>query len=172
MLAHCPELFAAGTKVPGMVLNIDVAPALLAAAGLRAPDDMQGRSFLALAQGKEAGWRDYFLYEYFWERNYPQTPTLHAIRTDRYKYVHYHGVWDTDELYDLSADPLETKNLIAAAEHQPLVRQLNQLLFDTLEATGGMYIPLYRDRGRPQVLRRAGGSEPGDFPPWMVRPEE
>ena len=168
MLANCPELFKPGTKTDGMVLNIDIAPTLLAAAGLRAPDAMQGRSFLALAQGKESNWRDNFLYEYFWERNYPATPTMHAIRTDRHKYVHYYGVWDTDELYDIKADPLERKNLIVSPEHQQLVARLNQLLFDTLEATGGMSIPLCRDRGRPQVLRRVGGSKPGDFPPWMM----
>jgi N-acetylglucosamine-6-sulfatase len=171
LLGQCPELYEGGTKVTGMVLNIDIAPTLLAAAGLRAPDEMQGRSFLDLARGKESKWRDYFLYEYFWERNYPQTPTLHAIRTDRYKYIHYNGVYDTDELYDIQADPLERRNLIADEEHQPRVQRLNDLLFDTLEASGGMYIPLYRDRGLPQVLRRTDRSKPGEFPEWMMRDE-
>ena len=41
------------------------------------------------------------LYEYFWEWNYPHTPTVHAVIGQRYKYIRYHGVWDTDELYDL-----------------------------------------------------------------------
>jgi len=171
MIMRCPELFKAGTKVRGMVLNMDVGPTLLEAAGLRAPASMQGRSFVGLAQGRASGWRDHFLYEYFWERNYPQTPTLHSLRTDRYKYIHYHGIWDTDELYDLEKDPLEQNNLIASKEHQPLVEKLNRQMFDVMEATGGMYIPLSRDRGRPQVMRRASGSQQGDFPPWMIRKE-
>ncbi len=168
MLARCPELFPKPSKPEGMVLNIDVAPTLLAAAGLRAPAAMQGRNFLPLGQGVSSPWRQSFVYEYFWEKNYPQTPTLHAVRTNRYKYIRYHGVWDTDELYDLLEDPLETRNLIASKEHEPLVRQLNRELFDFLEASGGMSIPLYRDRGDSHVLRRSTGSKPGDFPPWMI----
>jgi N-acetylglucosamine-6-sulfatase len=171
MVARCPELFQPGTKTRGMVLNIDLGPSLLAVAGFRAPASMQGRNFLPLAQGKEKNWREHFLYEYFWERNYPQTPTLHAIRTDRFKYIHYHGIWDTDELYDLQADPLETMNLIADPGREATVKRLNNLLFETLEATGGMHIPLTRDRGRPQVMRRAKGSAQGEFPPWMIRNE-
>ena len=169
LIARCPEMFKAGTKVPGMVLNIDIAPTVLAAAGVRAPRQMQGRSFLELGQGKSAGWRDQFLYEYFWERKFPETPTLHAIRTDRYKYVHYWGIWDTDELYDLQADPLETKNLIVSPRHQPIVKKLHAALFDTLEATGGMQIPLHRENSQQQYFRRMDGPRPGDFPPWMMR---
>ncbi|MGH9846830.1 MAG: hypothetical protein ACREEM_49665, partial [Blastocatellia bacterium] len=73
-----------------------------------------------------------------------------------------------DELYDLVADPLETDNLIFSKEHQPIVKQMNQQLFDRLNATSGMYIPLYRDRGGQQNLRRKAGSKAATFPPeWM-----
>ena len=37
--------------------------------------------------------------------------------------------------------------------------------------SGGMYIPLYRDRGLPQVLRRTDRCKPGEFPEWMMRDE-
>ncbi len=69
---------------------------------------MVGRSFMALAKGGKVNWRETLLYEYYWERNFPQTPTLHALRGKQYKYIHYHGIWDIDELYDLAVDPLET----------------------------------------------------------------
>ena len=52
-----------------------------------------------------------FLYEYYWERNFPQTPTTFALRDDRYKFIRYHGLWDVDELFDLTADPDEMNNL-------------------------------------------------------------
>ncbi len=99
-------------------------------------------------------WRDAIFYEYYWERNFPQTPTVHAIRTDRYKYMHYHGIWDTDELYDLQNDPTEMNNLINDPDHKALVQQLNKRLFDWLEKTEGMLIPLRRDSGNPMNKRK------------------
>jgi N-acetylglucosamine-6-sulfatase len=78
--------------------------------------------------------------------------------------------WDTDELYDLQADPLETRNLLRDPAHRETVSRLNAQLFDTLAATGGMYIPLSPDRGGSQNLRRRGGSKAADFPsPFFAR---
>ena len=170
MLAHCPQLTKPGTVVTQLVANLDVAPTFLDAAGLVPPKSMQGRSILPLLRGESpADWRDHLLYEYYWERNFPQTPAMHAIRTDRYKYVHYYGVWDTDELYDLASDPREATNLINSPEHERLVERLKDQMFTSLEATGGMYIPLYRDKGKPNNLRHPGRGKAAEFPPEMIR---
>ena len=112
LIVHCPELFVGGRRRPEMVLNIDLAPTLLEAGGAPVPDTMHGRSFLGLLTGETAGWRDAFLYEYFWERAFPQTPTVLGVRGDRYKLMRFHGVWDRHELYDLEADPGEMRNLL------------------------------------------------------------
>ena len=85
LLVQCPELFRGGTVVGEVVANIDIAPTILEAAGLRAPDDMDGRSFLPLAEGRRAPWRDHLLYEYYWEWAFPHTPTIYALRGDQYK---------------------------------------------------------------------------------------
>lgn len=169
MLMQCPELFKAGTTVEQVVANVDIAPTFLEAAGLQTPKQMAGKSFIPVAQGKNVPWRNALLYEYFWERNFPQTPTMHALRGERYKYIHVHGIWDADELYDLQNDPLETTNLIFSPEHQDVVKQMNKQLFETLESTAGMYVPFYADRGGSQRLRRAGGSKVADFPPQFIR---
>lgn len=170
MIAHCPELFrGGGREVKSVVANIDIAPTFLEAAGLRAPEYMDGRSFIPVAQGKRIAWRDALLYEYYWERNFPHTPTIHALRGDRYKYIHYHGIWDTDELYDLQNDPLERRNLINDPAHASVVREMNRKLFAMLEASDGMYIPLYPDRGSQQNKRRPNGSRAADFPPPFYR---
>jgi N-acetylglucosamine-6-sulfatase len=129
---------------------------------------MDGKSFIGLAQGNETGWRDKLLYEYYWERNFPHTPTIHALRTDQYKYIHYFGLWDIDELYDLKNDPDETKNLFLDPAQRQIVQRLNQQLFDVLKETDGMYIPLQPDRGGVNNLRRQGGSKPADFPPQLI----
>ena len=73
---------------------------------------MHGRSFHRLVDGASAEWRDAFLYEYFWERAFPQTPTVLGVRGDRYKLIRFHGVWEPYELYDLQADPHEMYNLL------------------------------------------------------------
>ncbi len=147
LLAYCPELIKPGTEVEPMVQNIDIAPTILEAAGVRPPKEMNvdGKSFLSLLEKKEIHWRDAIFYEYYWERSFPQTPTVHAVRTDRYKYIHYHGIWDIDELYDLKNDPEELNNLIDSPEQQDLVIELNKKMYDWLERTNGMLIPLKRD---------------------------
>jgi N-acetylglucosamine-6-sulfatase len=111
MIAHCPDLFGGRTSVDGMALNIDVAPTFLDAAGLEPAAGMHGESLLRLLNG--AGpWRNQFLYEYFWQRGFPQTPTVTGLRTERYSYMRYHGVWDVNELYDIQSDPFQMCNLL------------------------------------------------------------
>ncbi|HVV00819.1 MAG TPA: sulfatase [Verrucomicrobiae bacterium] len=169
LLIQCPELFKAGTVLNKMVANIDIAPTFLEAAGLKAPAYMDGKSFISVAQGKDVPWRTSLLYEYYWERNYPQTPTMHALRTEQYKYIHYYGIWDTDELYDIKNDPNEMKNLIRLPAYQKIVKRMNREMFAQLKATGGMYIPLHADRGNPNNLRRIGGSKAATFPEYLMR---
>jgi N-acetylglucosamine-6-sulfatase len=171
MLMRAPGA-AGGTVVEKVVANIDVAPTLLEAAGLRPPGDLDGRSMLPLLQDHGAPWRSELLYEYFWERNFPQTPTVHALRGDRYKYIRYHGIWDADELYDLREDPHETRNLIASPEHLEIVAEMNRRLFEILDETGGMSIPLSPDRGRQNRLRRPDLASPAPFPAPLIAPEE
>jgi N-acetylglucosamine-6-sulfatase len=169
MLARCPELAKGGQTVKQVVANLDIMPTVLAAAGVQPPKDLPGQSMLPLMRGEKTPWRDSLLYEYYWERNFPQTPTMFALRGDRYKYIHYYGIWDSDELYDLSEDPQETTNLIYKPEVQTVVREMNRKLFATLEETGGMSIALYPDRGNQQNLRNPTGSKAADFPPQLVR---
>jgi N-acetylglucosamine-6-sulfatase len=161
----------ASRRVDAVVANIDIAPTILEAAGLT-PPMMDGRSFLSLARGESPAWRDTLLYEYYWERNFPQTPTVHALRGAQYKYIRYHGLWDTDELYDLQADPREMRNLIRDPRHQDVVTRMNAALFDTLGATDGLNMPLARDRGVPQALRRRSGSPAAVFPASAFAPEK
>jgi len=170
MLMRCPELFKGGTVVDEIVANIDVAPSLLEAAGLMPAPNSEGGSVLPLARGERVPWRDALLYEYYWERNFPQTPTTHAVRNSRYKYVHYHGIWDIDELYDLQADPLEADNLIHSPGHEGVIAKLNAQLFEMLKATGGMGIPLAEDAGEVNRLRRTDKAKAAEFPPELLKP--
>ncbi|WCM25084.1 sulfatase [Sphingomonas sp. QA11] len=169
LLARCPALFGPGT-VDQVVANIDVAPTMLAVAGLEAPASMAGANALPLAQGRTIPWRTELLYEYYWERNFPQTPTVHALREDRYKYMHFHGIWDIDELYDLQADPGEADNLLARPGHEALAERMSKKLFARLEESGGMQIPLSPDSGERNDLRDPKGPKGAPFPDSFLRP--
>jgi len=144
MLAWAPGFIAPGSTVRELVRNIDVAPTILALAGVAPPADMDGRSVLGALRGEPAGEPVELLYEYYWEYAFPHTPTVFALRGPRYKYIYYHGVWDLNELYDLQTDSLEQHNLIEVPALQERIRAMRDRLFDRLEAGGGMRIPLRR----------------------------
>jgi len=81
---------------------------------------------------------------------------MFGVRTDQYKYITYHGIWDKDELYDMQNDPDEMFNLIDLPEHKDRIPQMRKKVFDWLENTNGMKIPLKRaglwqaDKRRPE----------------------
>ena len=172
MVMRCPELFKGGQTISEVVANIDVAPTLLEAAGIEKFEQMDGESFLGLLKGEKAQWRDYLLYEYYWERNYPQTPTMHAVCGKKYKYVRYHGVWDVDELFDLENDPDEKRNLINDPDHQETVAKLNKRLFELLKETKGTEMPILEDRGTKFLHRKRDGTKTAPFPDWFYRQPE
>ena len=170
MLMQCPEIIDGGKVVEEVVANIDIAPTVMEAMGLKKPAHMDGQSFLKLAQGQSIPWRDYFLYAYYWEQNYPQTPTHFSLRGDQYKYTTYYGLWDTDELFDIRADPMEQNNLIHDPEFAKTKKQMQDRLYSMMDELGGMEIPLNPPRGRQQNkrLRGRGGDQAADFPKAMV----
>ncbi|RYZ19705.1 MAG: DUF4976 domain-containing protein, partial [Sphingobacteriales bacterium] len=143
LLAWSPSLIAKGVVINQMILNLDIAPTILELAGIARPADMQGQSFLGLLKGQAPSkWRDKVYYEYYWEFSFPQTPTIFSVRSDRYKYIFNQGVWDANELYDLQADPYEMNNLIRKPDLQQVAADLKKDLWDWLEKTGGLQIPL------------------------------
>ena len=115
MLVRYPRLFGKGWVVDEMVLNIDLAPTFLDLAGVPVPREMQGVSWKALAAGrKPANWRQSFLAEYFYESGV-NVPTIVGVRTAGAKLVTYPGHAEWTEVFDLTVDPYEVKNLAADA---------------------------------------------------------
>jgi len=105
---------AHGRLESAMTLNIDFAPTLLELAGVNPPAGMQGRSLAPLlANHRPIKWRSDFFYEHHYA---PQIiPPSEGVRTERWAYIRWINTQPTvEELYDLKADPAESRNLIAA----------------------------------------------------------
>jgi N-acetylglucosamine-6-sulfatase len=137
-----PKLARAGAKNRNLLICQDIAPTLIELAGGKPGPQIQGRSIVPLFKGKKTPWRKAVLAEYWAEQAYPWLigMTYKAIRTDRYKLIHWVNRdrdHELDELYDLDKDPYELKNLIRskpyAAIRDKLRRDLKVLV---AEATG------------------------------------
>jgi arylsulfatase A-like enzyme len=126
LLMRLPSLAKAGRSIDELVLNIDLAPTVLELAGAAAPAGLHGHSLVPLLRGRSVAWRDSFLIEYFSDRVFPWVANLgyRAVRTRRYKYIHYVELTGMDELYDLDADPYELANLAGEKSGRAPLRQL------------------------------------------------
>ena len=63
--------------------------------------------------------------------------------------MRYMGVWDQNELYDIKNDPDEIHNLIKEPKYQPIAKKMVGELFDWLEDTKGLQIPIKRTVKHP-----------------------
>jgi len=170
LILHGPGRFSEAREVTGLARNIDIAPTLLDLAGVAIPDHYEGRSLVPLADGVDAGPDPALVYEYYWEFNYPQTPSTFALRDDRYKYVQYHGVWDTEELFDLEADPHELHNLIQAPAQQNRVIAMRRALYAALSPQDGRpAVPFTARYNQGAVFWSPAASEATPYPPHWAR---
>ena len=134
LVIRYPRLIEAGSTRDELVLSIDLAPTLLDLAGTKPTAPMHGRSLVPLLKGEAADWRTSFLVEYYTDTVFPRVLDMgyKAVRTDRYKYIHYLQLKGMDELYDLESDPYEMKNLIAEPSSWPVLRQMKTELLRLL----------------------------------------
>ena len=130
LLVRYPRRVPAGATPGELVLSIDLAPTLLALAGLTPAATIQGRSLLPIVERTGADWRASFLIEYYSDTVFPRIRNMGyaAVRTDRYKLIEYRELTGMDELYDLEADPLEEHNLFGRAEAAPTLARMRSEL--------------------------------------------
>jgi len=129
LLMRWPGQIKAGSTINTMVQNIDYAPTILDIAGEKIPGWMQGVSLKSLVTGKQKTLkRDYLYYHYYeYVRDHTVIPHL-AVRGTRYKLIYFYTVNEW-ELYDLSTDPQEQKNLISSPAYQAIrLKMKNELV--------------------------------------------
>jgi arylsulfatase len=106
-----------GATLDQLALNLDVAPTLVAAAGLSVPAVMQGQDLgpLYLAATPPA-WRDEFFYEHPTITSRSRIPSSQAVMRKDWKYIEW-PEFDYQQLFDLQADPGEIHNLAGQPAH-------------------------------------------------------
>ena len=117
---HVPLIFRYPRQLPknrrqgSLVRLIDIAPTILAIIGQKIPDHIQGVNLLPLMEGKEKNLQLTLYCETEYPRfTYGWSP-LEGIRTDKWKYIKA----PKNELYDLTKDPGEEKNVIKKEKRQ------------------------------------------------------
>jgi len=137
-LMRYPRAIKPGSVNTDIVVNVDFAPTFLDYAGVRAPVDMQGRSFRANAAGHTPkNWRTSMYYRY-WMHNDPDhhVPAHFGVRTKDWKLIYYYnqplgmtgaaanGAPPAWELFDVKNDPHEMKNLYGDPAHKDTIDRL------------------------------------------------
>lgn len=113
-------------RVHGLCQLMDLHPTILELADVAPPSPLDGRSLVKALQQPTAPLRSDVMAAY---------QNLHrAIRTDRWKLIAYNvaGVKHT-QLFDLTADPLEIRNLAGDAAQAPRLGELRALLASRLK---------------------------------------
>lgn len=143
LIVRWPGKVQAGTRCQAMVQNIDYAPTLLAAAGLKTTWDVDGISLLPLlteAGATPTNWRNTIYYRYM-DGGHGVAPHS-AIRTNDFKLLYFDRPRNAAEeqnrweLYDLKQDPQEMHNLAHAPEHAAKLKELQTRFEQTREFYG------------------------------------
>jgi N-acetylglucosamine-6-sulfatase len=138
LIIRGPRTGSAGATPNQMTQTIDLAPTILAMAGIRDTVRRQGTSLLPIMDGTATPWRSSVLIEYYTDQVFPRTLTMgyQAVRTERHKYIHYTELSGMDELYDLEKDPFELNNLMGTEEGKRLLPTLSAELTRIQQETG------------------------------------
>jgi N-acetylglucosamine-6-sulfatase len=134
------------------VLTVDFAPTILDICGAEPLPRVHGKSWKKLVQIGDPDWRRSWYYEYNYEKQFPYTPNVRGVRTDRWKYIRYpHGDGSPDrhmaELYEIRSDPNETRNLINNPQYAPVVETLRKELDRLIREADGYPDKMPIDQG-------------------------
>ena len=138
-----PGKFEAGREIDRIASHIDVLPTLAGLAGATLPEgQVEGRSLLPLLEGKTDGWEDRYLFNHICRWPTGANPedfrdVNFSVRNQKYRYVAAAAGGGKGkrkkggpasaapigpELYDMEADPGQTKNIIA--DHPDITAQM------------------------------------------------
>ncbi len=145
MIWNHPGGIKAGQTLNPIVSSYDYFPTILDYLGINEPRDrrLPGRSYAGFLRGGRPQWRNrlYFEYEY-----------VRGIRTENLKYIERTKEWPS-ELFDLEADPGETRNLIDDARHRKQLEALRTDLRIFFQENGAPPIEDWRSTTRQNLTQ-------------------
>ena len=130
-----PGKIEAGLRPDAMIQNIDYGPTFLDAAGIAVPEEMQGKSFMGVLEGKtsDTEWQEARsgIYYHYYMQGAHNVPRHDGVRNEDYKLIHFYSENDGKgmyEMYDLNADPYEVNNLFDNPEYSEVRESMKKEL--------------------------------------------
>ncbi len=128
-----------GRDVNQITAHIDVLPTLIELCGLKEPEvGFDGKSIAALLNDAQAAWDERTLFVHSQRIEHPEKWRKSAVMTNRWRLI------NGKELYDIKADPGQTKNL--AAEKGDLVEKFRAQYdkwWESISVRFDEYVPIY-----------------------------
>ena len=141
-------LFFTGPRIPkgkssdAFAYLFDIYPTVCELVGAETPKSLEGKSLAGIVQGTSAGVRDTILLAY---KNVQR-----AVRRGQWKLIRYPEV-NVTQLFDLEADPYETKNLADDPAQAERVKELMDVLAEEQKRFGDK-APLTVENPKPAVV--------------------
>ncbi len=145
MVMRYPGVVRPGTVSNDFVMNLDIAPTMLDAAGIAIPKDVQGKSMLPQLNSKKAAGRKVMFYHYYENGEHSVSPHF-GIRTSRFKLIRFYKRVNSWELFDLKNDPQELNNLYGQKGYEKITAEMKKKL--------DQQIALYEDQDARDILAK------------------
>jgi uncharacterized sulfatase len=132
---HVPLIIAAaGSKAKGQACRrltelVDVYPTLADLCGLKAPENLEGKSLRPLLDRPDLPWK-VGAFSQVRREDANEAPAFlgRSVRTERWRYTEWDGGNKGVELYDHDTDPRELRNLAGNADYARTLEELRRLL--------------------------------------------
>ncbi|MFT6715946.1 MAG: arylsulfatase A-like enzyme [Saprospiraceae bacterium] len=111
-----------------LVMNLDFAPTILDYAGLKIPQDMQGKSLKPVMEGKTFERYGQYYHYYEFPHGWHLVKKHYGVRTASFKLIRYYGDTVEWEMFDLKNDPHEMNNIFNSPKYKIVKKELLLML--------------------------------------------
>ena len=127
LILHWPGRIDPGTRVDSLVSSLDLFPTICSTAGIDPPKNLPGRDLWPTLSGNPPRPREALFLQYETEKMIEKDFPMRGVVTPRYKYVAYRDE-PIEQLFDMQADPGETKNLARSSGHASVLADHRRML--------------------------------------------